>query len=294
MSLVIGGAGKPAPRTPIKVLFGVPSYRGLECIPFLDSLRDTVLLFTKHNIECKLEVVLGSSYVQVARNTLVDKFLRSDYDKLFFLDEDISWEPEGALALVKAGKPITGGVYTHKVDRDMDIPFPVVLKCSEEGVPLCDGPYLRAVRSMTGFMCIDRFVFDNIKHDNPRLEYTTRGETKEEIKVQFDFFPQGVYNREWVGEDFAFCDLWSKGFGGEIAIIPNITFGHHKSTKSWYGNLHEYIKQLPGGIDYGKESAEKTFWSDEDGGNSKTDVTEVFRKFKASKTEKESILRLIA
>lgn len=282
----------------MKVMFGIPSYRGIECIPFIESFRDTVALFKQHGIDCAMEIIDGCSYVQVARNSLVGKFLKSDSNKLFFLDEDLSWEPSGALAVVLTDRPIVGGVYTHKVDRDMDIPFPVVLKCSDDGVPLCDGPYLRSTRSMTGFMCVDRSVFMKIQTEYPLLMYRTRGETPEEIVTQFDFFPQGVYNHEWVGEDFAFCDLWSRGFDGEIAIVPDITFGHHKSTRSWYGNLSEYIKQLPGGSDHGKEGAEKAFWSDEDGGNSKAGITEVFQAFRRRKNETneevKNVLRLIA
>lgn len=246
----------------MKVMFGVPTYRGLDCLPFLDSLKATTKLFLEHGIECVLQVSDTGCYVQVSRNRLAQLFLESDCDKLFFFDDDVSWDPQGALAVVRADKPFVGGVYPQKDDFDKHAPFAVVLECSEEGVPLCDGSYLRATHTVGGFTCIDRSVFEQICEANPQLKYYDCELGTTELIPRFDFFPQGVYRGRWIGEDYAFCELWGR-LGGIIAIVPDITFGHHRNGKSWYGNLWRYIKQLPGGIDHEKANAEKALWIDE-------------------------------
>ena len=247
----------------MKIMFAVPAYRKIECIPFLDSLEATTKLFLATGIECALEILGGCCYVQLARNELVETFLKSNCDKIFFLDDDISWEAESALAVVRAGKPVVGGVYPVKNNEGVHAPFPVVLRCSEDGVPLCDGEYLRSVRTVGGFTCIDRSVFETIKAAHPRLQYR-KGDAADPDKFEerFDFFPQGVAGDKWVGEDYAFCDLWT-ALGEEVAIVPDITFGHHRNGRGWYGNLLRYIKQLPGGVNHGKEDAEKALWANE-------------------------------
>ena len=255
----------------MKVMFGVPTYRGLDCLPFLDSLKETTELFLANDIDCMLQVSDTGCYVQVSRNRLAQLFLESDCDKLLFLDDDVSWDPRGALEVVLAGHPIVGGVYPQKDDFDKHAPFAVVLKCSEEGIPLCDGPYLRATHTVGGFTCVDRSVFEQIQDANPHLRYYDCELGTDELVPRFDFFPQGVHRGRWVGEDYAFCEMWWK-LGGEIVIVPDITFGHHRNGKSWYGNLWRYIKQLPGGADHGKDGAEKALWSDETDGGPEREV----------------------
>jgi hypothetical protein len=251
-ALNLGGGGFQ-----MKVMMAIPSYRGLECLPFLDALHNTAVALEEKKISWVVNIVYGHSYVQAARNDLVSTFLKSDCDKLVFLDEDVSWPPEAMLALLASEKPITAAVYPAKTDEISTFPLPVVPICTADGVPMTDGPYVRAVRAMTGFMCIHREVFTKLQEAYPNLAYAVQG--KDELLHMFDFFPQGVYDGTWYGEDFAFCRLWEK-IGGEIAMMPDFTLGHHGRGKSWFGKLSEYISQLPGGTNYGNPDAEKAVW----------------------------------
>lgn len=252
------------PLTPSKVMVAIPSYKGLTCLPFLNALYDTALVLEEKKIPWVIYIVYGHSYVQAARNDLVYKFLKSDCEKLLFLDEDVSWTPEAFLALLESDKPITAAVYPAKTDELWSFPLPVVPICTESGVPMTDGQYIRAVRAMTGFMCVHREVFTKLQEAYPNLAYTAQWKDDFALKM-FDFFPQGVYDGLWYGEDFAFCRLWEK-IGGEIAVMPDFTLGHHGRGKSWYGTLSKYISQLPGGVDHGNLNAEKAIWCEDDKG----------------------------
>lgn len=243
----------------MKVMLAIPSYGGISCQQFIKSLSDTLIAFTREGIEWEIETICGNCYIQVARNQLVHKFLKSDCDKILFLDDDISWDPDAAIAIVQMDRPISAGIYPMKAeDLASEIIFPVVFRCTDDGLALADGPYICAARAATGFLCVERRVFVEIMEANPHLSYVDRDEQ------MFDFFPQGVKGTKWVGEDYAFCDLWG-ALGGSIAVMPDLTFGHHKRGKSWYGNLWAYAKQLPGGIDHGREDAEKAVWVSEEG-----------------------------
>lgn len=251
------------PLVSSKVMVAVPSYKGLDCLPFLNALYDTALAFEERKIPWAVHIVFGHSYVQAARNDLVSAFLKSDCEKLVFLDEDVSWPLDAMLALLESDKPITAAVYPAKTNELSAFPLPVVPICTESGVPMLDGEYVRAVRAMTGFMCIHREVFLKFQEAYPNLAYAVMG--KDSVLHMFDFFPQGVYDGTWYGEDFAFCRLWEK-IGGEIAVLPDFTLGHHGRGKSWYGKLSEYISQLPGGVNHGNPDAEKAVWCENDKG----------------------------
>jgi hypothetical protein len=233
-----------------------PAYRGIQCIPYLDSLSATVKLLMEHGIECDYRMLPGCCYVQTARNTLAKRFLDSDCDALLFLDDDVSWDPQDVLRLLQAKQPIIAGIYPLKQPTPH---YPVVLLCDDNGYALTDGPYLRASRVPTGFLLVTRAVLEAVQAAYPHLEYIdihNDGSEDPEEEEFFDFFPQGVYDRRWMGEDFAFCRLWS-GIGGEIAVVPDMTLHHHGlddqgQQRTWTGNLAEFLRSRPGGDCHGE------------------------------------------
>jgi len=236
----------------MKVFLATPAYRGIVCPHYLDSLETTVNLLTMKGVESSYHIQTGCCYVQVARNNLVKTFLESDADKLVFLDDDISWSAKDVIRLIEADKPVVCGVYPVKKD---DLTFPVALKTNDEGKPLDEDNMLLAANVPTGFLCIDRAVFEKIGAHYPHLAYTEKNDYNnpdEPWTDNFDYFPQGVHNGRWVGEDYAFCDLWT-GIGGKIYVIPDMTFRHHSHDKTWTGNLWHYLTRLPGGCNDGKD-----------------------------------------
>lgn len=252
----------------MRLFIGVPAYRGLQCVPFLNSLEATVRLLAEWGVSSEFHMVTQSPYVQTARNTLVRQFLASRCDRLLFLDDDISWEAGDVLRLLNAPFDAVAGVYVLRQDEPN---YPVVLRCDDEGQaysitpkPLYDGDpaqtYLIATRAATGFMLLSRAVFTQIQEAYPEREYDDWPANEPgQIEVHFDFFPQGVHNRRWIGEDFAFCNLWS-GIGGSVYIVPDMTLWHHGvdedgNPKAWRGNLAEYLRGLPGGIEHGEAAA---------------------------------------
>lgn len=188
--------------------------------------------------------VVSNTYVQIARNILVWEFLKSDSEILFFLDDDVSWNPEDVLIFLEnKNDDIVAGIYTHKNDKEN---YPVVIKTDDKFLPLTrkDG-LIHGLMIPFGFVRIRRNAIESMVNKYPELKYyeTSDGDTKE----YYDLFPQGLEDGRWWGEDFAFCRLWNK-IGGEIFIVPNIVLKHHYGDnfeKYAIGNYHEFLLRQP-------------------------------------------------
>ena len=233
-----------------KAFFGIPAYKGIRCVPFYEALESTINLVQSHGWTTVLSVLQGSCYVQTARNELVKAFLDTDCDTLFFLDDDISWNPEDALKLLNMDDDIVAGIYPYKTEEEG---YPVVIHTDGEGRPTVreDGCLYGAFIPF-GFVAIKRHVIQKLWDGYPSLTYW-KPEGFNLIEFR-DLFPQGVKNGRWVGEDFAFCDLWH-GLEGEITVVPDIDFTHHGEQQDFHGNYHRFLLGCPGGSEWdGKNS----------------------------------------
>lgn len=228
------------------VFFGLHLYRIPKCVPFINSLNSAARLLKKHNYSPGYACVWHNPYIQMARNKLVEQFLNSDCDIFMFVADDVEFSPEDLLRVVETPGKVVAGAYRVKAEKEH---YPVYINRGPNGIPLTrfDG-CISAQRVQTGFLRIHRSVFEEIILNYPELAYYG---TKDGQRVggSHDFFPQGVYKHKWIGEDYAFCDLWT-GIGGKIWIVPDINIIHYEGEESYPGNYHEYLKALPGGINY--------------------------------------------
>lgn len=221
----------------MKVFFATPTHRGIQHPPFLDALEETVELCKAHGIETTFTLITGCCYVQVGRNDLVHRFLESDADVLFFLDDDLSWPAQAVIDLLQTPDDIITGAYPLKDGSDT---YPVLLYTDEHDVPVqrTDG-CVRVAGAPTGFMKITRQALEKLIAAYPGQQFV---EYKDgvEARTMYDLFPQGVRDRRWVGEDYAFCRLWTD-LGGEIWVKPDIDFKHYSAVATYEGNFHQHL-----------------------------------------------------
>lgn len=223
----------------MKIIFATPAYRGVQCGPFLDSLEATVTLCMACGYETEFIQLAGSPYVQTARNTLLMQAYNKGADKVFFLDDDISWKPLDAIRLIESGYDVVAGLYRFKQD---EVNYPVVLYTDDNGQACYreDGS-LAAARVPTGFLCIDRKVIAQLIEAYPQQRYI---DGADEV-VLYDLFPQGIRDGQWVGEDYAFCDLCTD-IGIKIFVVPDIDLCHYSSTTRYDGNFLKWLQSLSG------------------------------------------------
>ena len=233
---------------PRGVFLAIPLHRNPRCIPFFSSVKRAVKRLRFHGYEVFSGLVLNDSFVQRARNRLVKQFLDSPAETMVFLDDDMSWEAADIVRLLSTPGEIVAGMYPLKIDgKEM---YPGCLNFDKAGYPIArDDGCLSSWGTMTGFMKIERSVFETLIKTYPEQMYCARI-NDEPTEIYYDFFPQGVCSQRWWGEDYSFCRLWTQT-GGKIWILPDIDFVHYGLNKAYHGNYHKFLKRLPGGIDSG-------------------------------------------
>lgn len=227
----------------MKVFFAIPMYRGRAHAECVRSLEGTLRLFESRGHEAVVATCARCCYVQFARNRLVWDFLKTDCDKLFFIDDDISWSAEDALRLALADDDVVSGVYRKKEDQET---YPVVIFTNGQDRPQVrsDGA-IAAWGVPAGMLAIRRNVIESLIAAHPEKRYFDFVDGVREEGF-YDLFPQGVYGDRWVGEDFAFCEMW-RALSGQIWVLPDMTMSHHEGDKAWTGNYHEFLLKQPGG-----------------------------------------------
>lgn len=217
---------KPAPP---HIYIGVPCHDSRWHYRFGMSI---MRLSGAHKMNVTINNVTGGG-IHKARNNLAHAFLtQTKIQKLLFVDTDIEFEPDFVERLMARNLPIVAGPYTHK----KPVPpggLPEFTARAIDGVLADPATGLQRVNAVgTGFLMIDRCVFEKIRELNPDLAYVEdwnegTGETK------YDFFPEGPildpangFNvRTFRTEDFGFCHL-AKLAGFEIFVDTTFFLKH--------------------------------------------------------------------
>ena len=218
------------------VLICIPSFDQkihLQTISSIINTRDTLL-------QAKIGIGMmwvRDSLVTRARNKLVSAFLeQKEYTHLFFIDADIVFDPQDFIRVLLFDKPLTSAPYPIKHEEKIEegdaskgwcLNFPLG-KCdlSEN-----DKGFKKVNYVGTGFMCIERIVFETIIKQYPSIEYLSdvkaKIDEKKEVdgKKEYAFFDCGIQGQgilkdeektqRYLSEDYYFCSLW-KQCGGEI------------------------------------------------------------------------------
>lgn len=238
------------------VRFATPTGSGIPCSGYIESMDKTVKHLEAIGWNVSLDLIKGDVYVQRARNDLAANFLKSDATHLLFIDDDMVWPAEAAEKLLSSPRSVTCGAYRFKSDK---VDFPIVIDTHPENHrPLGHNGWVSVVGAPTGFLCIHRGVIETLIKGHPELEYDVYDREGNLTGQGWDLFPQGVRNRRWWGEDYAFCNLW-RGIGGMIWCWPDITLGHTKRSvekdsetgsarmveKTYWGNFHNFLRAEP-------------------------------------------------
>lgn len=217
-----------------KVFIGIPTYDGKLSIKLAYSLAALMPAAMRHGISVRLGHVSGCSIITMARNRLVDEFLKTDCTELLFIDADVIAEPNDILRLMAQGgaKDIAVGNYPR---RAKDKKFFMDLHFDENGDLEFDGSLMRINRAGTGFMLIQRRVIEAIAAKSDKyLSHDGVGE----IASVFDF---KVENGNFVGEDYSFCDK-ARAEGFTVWTDVEISLPH-MGTEEFTSDFHTEVMQ---------------------------------------------------
>lgn len=201
-----------------KLFIAIPAYDGKVSIKLAYTLAQLMPMALRVGVSVKLGHVSGCSIITMARNMLVDQFLKSDCTDLLFIDADVIAEPDHILRLMaqSGDKDITAGAYPR---RRKDKMFFMDLHYDENGDLEFDGSMMRINRVGTGFMLVRRNVVEALAE---RAQTYLGQDGVSQMANVFEFqLKDGMF----VGEDYAFCDA-ARALGYKVWLDVEISLPH--------------------------------------------------------------------
>ena len=217
-----------------KVFIAIPTYDGKLSIKLAYSLAALMPAAMRHGISIRLGHVSGCSIITMARNRLVDEFLKTDCTELFFIDADVIAQPDDILRLLaqSGDKDVTVGNYPR---RAKDKKFFMDLHFDEQGELEFEGSLMRINRAGTGFMLIRRHVIETIA---AKSEKYLSNDGVGEVASVFDF---KIEDGNFVGEDYSFCDK-ARAEGFKVWTDVEISLPH-MGTEEFTSDFHGEVMQ---------------------------------------------------
>jgi hypothetical protein len=223
-------------------------------------LRDPMVTLAYHQSVCRAErvlrragIVLSQNVVpggaiQYARNRLESTFRkRTAGTHLLFVDDDVRFDADDLVRMVRADKDVIAGVYaTREIDWRAVAAMPRDAEQMKRGAsplafrPLRDaqgrvtreGDLIEAEFVPTGFLLIKRAVLERMILAYPELAY----HAPEDDETQYACFEAQVIDGRPFTEDFVWSHRW-RAIGGRIWVDGRATFGHNGS--------YEFVARSP-------------------------------------------------
>ena len=203
-----------------KLFVAIPAYDGKLNIKTAFALAQLMPKAMQLGVSIYLSDLSNCSIITMARNALVNEFLKTDATELLFIDADVVVKPDDVLRLMaqSGGKDITAGAYPR---RAKDQKFFADIYLDGNGDLEFDGSLMRVKRVGTGFMLIQRHVIEQMVDAHPEWSYENKN-TDEQLSAVFDF---QIVDGKYVGEDYLFCDRATQ-MGFTVHIDVDISLPH--------------------------------------------------------------------
>ena len=202
----------------VYILFAMPCYGGNVSEATFTSFMRWTFFANQFGIKWNTFTLANESLITRARNTCVDHFKKNEsYTHLFFVDADIGFDPWEACMLIQSGYPLVGGGYPLKK-------FPVEVVANRVENPIETESHIEVSRTGTGFLCIERSVFDVVEqHESVRDfksdAYDMMGYP---LKTWFDC---DIRNDTYLSEDWFFCENYRE-MGGRVFLDKRFDLTH--------------------------------------------------------------------
>lgn len=202
----------------MKIFVAIPTYDGKLFSKLSKCLMDEKIIAHGLGDELCVSILPGCSHPAMGRNQLAQDFMESDFDRLFFLDSDITFDLGAIIKTCHMPFDFVGGGYRYKFETEN---YPVGWLNDPEKKGLWTNEYgLLEVHTLPGgFMALSKNVFGKIKEKFP-----DRGSEHFGKKTHAYFSMPFESGHLW-GEDSHFCKLWRET-GGQIYIDPELELTH--------------------------------------------------------------------
>jgi len=200
-------------------------------------LMDEYALALQVGVKLEFRLFPSSGGIADGRNFLVADFLKTNADRLFFLDSDITFKKGSLLQLATKPVDFVGGAYRHKRDEES---YPIAFN---EGEMWWDENKLIHVDKIPfGFVCLTREVFKKFDEKFPERKNKNFG-----LQTTAYFQLPIVDGILW-GEDFMFCKEWNE-MGQKVYLDPEVELTHWGFLPTPYkGHIGNWLKSQPHNI----------------------------------------------
>lgn len=241
----------------MKIFIATPMYGGMCHGLYTKSLMETVSQMQSFGIPSQLYYLFNESLITRARNYCVHNFLKSDATHLLFIDSDIGWRsmdvmymlhllaentelyrvfcglyPKKTIAWEKVLKAAKTNQFDERPWELEQVAGDIAFNPKPNEYPSGQAPVYEPIKvkeGATGFMFIERSVFEEYAEAHPELLYTPdhlrEGEFApgEQITAFFDC----VINEEnrYLSEDYMFSEYCTK-LGIDIWALPLVELMH--------------------------------------------------------------------
>ncbi len=234
----------------IKLFIATPAFGHQVTTNYANSLLKFVS--TSHPrlaVSSAVHLQSGMALVTQARNNCVAYFLNSDCTHFLFIDADIGFEPDAIYRLIEKDVPLCLTPYPVKgYGANNQLQF-IVHFPDKDNVKIQKDGFAEITAGPTGFMMIKREVFEKLAEKYPERKTVNKqlvGNKVETMEKGWYTFFETAQDPEngYLGEDIAFCRLWTN-IGGKIYAdtqTPLTHFGSH----AFHGSLNMmFAKQKP-------------------------------------------------
>lgn len=213
----------------LSVMVGMPAARDLPPAT-VKSLLGTFTKCQAVNVPCQLGMVTGSAIVQWARDEVLDLFLASDANRLFWIDSDMVWEPAQFLRLLALSqvREIVCAAYPAKREQ------PTFFLNYDKKALTQDAYGLLEINGIgLGFSVMRREVVEHVARNAGRVIDEVSGKEMPSV------FRIDTCGRNRRGEDIAFFhDLRALGY--RVWLDPFVDLGHI-GTKTYTGSIRDAL-----------------------------------------------------
>lgn len=182
--------------------------------------------------------VPNCSHLPDARNTLVKAFLKSECDRLVFLDSDITFEAGALIKIARQKFDFVAGCTRRKTAEEY---YPMLFTDSDEPLQTNEYGLFEIGMIGTAFLSLSRDVFKILDGAYSNRNYESHGDKK----VCYFEMPFVAGEQEQIGslygEDAYFCKLWREA-GGKIWLYPELEITHWDFNKPYVGHIGKWLK----------------------------------------------------
>jgi hypothetical protein len=161
----------------------------------------------------------GFSRIDFARSLMATQALDDGHDHLFWIDDDVVFQPDDVARLCESGVPLVAGVYPKKGRRELAVHAAPETTAFEFGA---HGGVVEVRFVATGFLYTHRCVYESI---SPGLPVCNESFGQRVVPYFLPFVMNTEQGPWYLGEDFAFCER-ARRAGHRILVDTRIRLFH--------------------------------------------------------------------